>query len=795
MKGFILTRQWRDTRKGIELEIWLASDEGPIRLLVPHQSAVCFFRESDLPVIQPLLSLFSTFDCKPVALKNFYGDRVMALYSPQQRQLREFQQLCEQHKVTLWEHDIKPHDRFLMERFITASLDVDTSGDSSAYQFRTVTSQKIKAVDYHASLNVIALDIETSMDASQLYSIAVYSEQDAIVFMVDKDVNENTSEQTPQGFTLNRYPHARLCLHYFLRWLQEYDPDIIIGWHVVQFDLWVLEKISRELKVPFVLGRAKQRVNWREDVDPVSGKVERRYAYVAGRIVLDGIELLKTAFYQFERFSLQAVASELLGESKLIEEDDRGYAITQLFHQDKPALAAYNLQDCKLTWAIFEKTKLLDFAIERTRLTGLPLDRVGGSVASFDYAYLPRLHRQGYVAPNLGELESSVISPGGYVMRSKPGLYRNVLVLDFKSLYPSIIRTFCIDPYAFWAADQQKLSEIDVISGFNGARFARKNAILPQLIAELWEAREKAKLNHNQPLSQAIKIIMNSFYGVLGSTGCRFFDPRVCSSITLRGHEIIQRSRAWIVEQDYEVIYGDTDSLFIWLGNEDLQQNPNELGRRLAGSLNYWWQETLKKEFSIDSALEVEFETHYTHFLMPTIRGSSEGSKKRYAGIVNKNINGEIQETLVFKGLETVRTDWTELAKGFQKKLYFKIFKQEAYQDMIRLLVNKLLRGDLDNQLIYKKRLRRSLREYKKSNPPHVKAARFLHQSTGTLLGRGDTIEYLLTLNGPEPVECRQSQIDYQHYIDKQLKPIADSILFFVDDSFDDIVNQQMGLI
>ncbi len=120
--------------------------------------------------------------------------------------------------------------------------------------------------------------------------------------------------------------------------------------------------------------------------------------------------------------------------------------ITDNFLHNKQALAAYNLEDCRLVWLIFEKTQLLEFAQLRAQLTGLAIDRIGGSVAAFTNLYLPKLHRSGYVAPNMGDGVSDLISPGGYVMDSIPGLYDNVLVLDFKSLYPSIIRTFKIDP-------------------------------------------------------------------------------------------------------------------------------------------------------------------------------------------------------------------------------------------------------------------------------------------------------------------------------------------------------------
>jgi DNA polymerase-2 len=441
--------------------------------------------------------------------------------------------------------------------------------------------------------------------------------------------------------------------------------------------------------------------------------------------------------------------------------------------------------------------------MERSQLTGLLLDRIGGSVAAFEYLYLPRLHRRGYVAPNLGELESDVISPGGYVMNSRPGIYNNVLVLDFKSLYPSIMRSFLIDPCAFWLAQHECMSDEQIVPGFNGAFFAREGHILPQVIEQLSSARDRAKQHKNAPLSHAIKIIMNSFYGVLGSTGCRFFDPRVCSSITLRGHEIIQRSREWIEQQGYAVIYGDTDSLFVWLENNCVDHKPKSaaqcdaIGKRLAKELNHWWAQTLLREFNIKSALEIQFETHYLRFLMPTIRGSELGTKKRYAGLVE--VNG-VRE-MVFKGLENVRTDWTQLAKDFQAELYRKIFNGEDYLDFVRITNDEVIAGKRDLQLIYRKRLRRHLHEYQKNVPPHVQAARKFALLSGETLRRGDWISYLITTNGPEPVgsyevdlALLQSPIDYQHYIDKQLSPVADSILHFLDESLTQLVDQQLSL-
>src|SRR5690606_25979836 len=183
-------------------------------------------------------------------------------------------------------------------------------------------------------------------------------------------------------------------------------------------------------------------------------------------------------------------------------------------------------------------------------------------------------------------------------------------------------------------------------------------------------------------------------------------------------------------------------------------------------------------------------ETHYLRFLMPTMRGSDVGTKKRYAGVIN--VNGT--EQLVFKGLENVRTDWTQLAKDFQLELYRKIFAGEDYQDFVRATAAAVQAGERDDELGYRKRLRRPLHEYQKNVPPHVQAARKLQQLAGQPLRRGDWIEYLITLNGPEPLAAQQSPPDYQHYIDKQLSPVADSILYFVEQSLAELVDSQIPL-
>jgi DNA polymerase-2 len=154
---------------------------------------------------------------------------------------------------------------------------------------------------------------------------------------------------------------------------------------------------------------------------------------------------------------------------------------------------------------------------------------------------------------------------------------------------------------------------------------------------------------------------------------------------------------------------------------------------------------------------------------------------------------------MVYKGLETVRTDWSPLAQQFQQELYQRIFNRLPYQDYVRDYVRKTLKGDLDELLIYRKRLRRKLDDYQRNVPPHVRAARIAdeyndRQGRPRQYQSGGWISYLMTTVGPEPLETQAAPIDYDHYVTRQLQPVADAILPFVNDDFSTLIGGQLGL-
>ena len=764
--GFLLTRHWRDSGQGVELILWAHSPEAPLRLVFHDQRSVCFIATETALDPQCLPGLI--FERKSLALHGLDGPKVDGLYFRHQRDLQRLREHANQADIPLYESDIKPHDRFLMERFITAPLEVHGAPIRKPGYLEFV-NPSVRPAAFEPDLSYVSLDIETDGSDGEIISMAISNSVHEEIFMQGAAAEWETEQP------IRWFDNEQRLLEGFLDVFKTLDPDLILGWNLINFDLDYIERRCRHYRLPFALGRGCDKARILQPQQ--AGQV--RIASLPGRVALDGIDTLKAAFWRFDSFELGNVASQLLGRKKLIEaSENKIQSIRDLFRDDRSALAAYNLEDCRLVEKIVKKTDLINFAMQKAVMTGLPLGRQGGSVAAFDNLYLPKLHRAGVVAHDVGAFRFNASSPGGYVMDSQPGLYENVLVLDFKSLYPSIIRTFYIDPFGLAYPSE------DPVPGFLRAYFSREKSLLPEIIAELWQKRESAKHNHNSPLAQAIKIIMNAFYGVLGSTGCRFFDPRLASSITLRGHEIITRSRDQIEAQGFRVIYGDTDSLFVLLGSDYDETQAQERGKALAASLNHWWAQTLLTEHRLDSYLEIEFETHYIRFLMPTIRGSESGSKKRYAGYV-RNSQGAFD--LVFKGLESVRSDWTPLAQSFQRELYRRVFFNEPYVQYILDIVERLKSGEYDKQLVYRKRLRQSLDAYRRNIPPHAQAAKKMEKP-------GRWISYLITHSGPEPLSALNSPIDYQHYLDRQLAPVANGILHFLGDSFERITADQLAL-
>ncbi|MBW8889991.1 MAG: DNA polymerase II [Fibrobacteres bacterium] len=800
IEGFILSASFLDqgresTRLGFQGRL---RDGRRFRWIVAHPR-LCFFVERDA------LDLGIPCQRRPLELKTLRGSPVDALYFASTGDLARARRQAEAMGVAAYEADVSATARHLMERGVRGGvrfLDPPVSEQSGLLDFR---DGRVEGSDFTLDPRLLSLDVECTPQGG-LFSISLYAEGAsplARVLMLDPRhaagvfvpqgaaPSEGESSRTfsePAGYFA--YPDERSLLSAFLEQVRATDPDIFIGWNVINFDLRYLAGRCERAGMKLGLG-----VDGPVDlIEPEGAGGYGRFgsnwlARVPGRAVLDGINMLKAAFIPLEGYSLNAAAGELLGERKAIEleGDEKMAEIERRFREDKQALARYNLLDSVLVHRIFRKMSLAQLAVRKTQLTGLALDRMGGSVAALDFLYLPLLHRKGFVADssNRGGGEESV--PGGLVLDGEAGIHRNVLVLDFKSLYPSLIRTFLIDPLAA-AAGQHGWAEgngpVTWIQGPAGPRFAKEWAILPGIIEHLMEVREAAKRDKDASLSQAVKIIMNSFYGVLGNPGCRFFHPDLAGAITRNGQWVLLESKRWLEGRGHRVLYGDTDSLFVHAPEAEGLDGLKETGARLASELNAHLEADLRARFGAESKLTIQFDKIFLRFFLPSLRKEDRGSKKRYAGLLASG-------ALHFTGLESARSDWTRLAKDFQAALLAQVFRQESLDDPGPLMAlardwnHRLFAGEFDDRLVYSKGLSKDPEEYQGTAPPHVRAARALAADRKRSGREGRIIRYLMTLEGPEPVQMRSgARPDYRHYAEKQLAPIADMVLRFYGSDF-----------
>jgi len=747
-KAFVLTSQWSDSDR-YPLQYYCTSDSGTIVLKFDTESFV-FFAETE----KLKNNYQSKFSKKDLTLKAFDGTQVSAIYCQKSSDFFNLKKELSNSGIRTFENDIWPTDRFLMERFIYGAISI--KGESVKDEDSEVfINPKVVAATYEPVFTICSLDIETGVDGS-LYSIGLHisgQKEKSIVYMLSHEDRVESNE-------LEFFSNEKKLLVKFMHDFYIINPDIIIGWHVIGFDLKFLENKCFSLGMKLNISRDKSEI--RIDEKKGSGF----FANITGRVVVDGPPAFRSAFYQFKNFKLETVASSLLGVGKDIASDGGKVSeIERRFKEDKIALAKYNLLDCKLVTNVFNKVELIQFLVARVKVSGLLIDRQGISAAALDHVLLPKLHRKGFVAPNSSELERDENSSGGMVIEPEVGLHENVAVFDFKSLYPSVIRTFFIDPYS---RVRQNSNPVLTPAGIS---FSSSEHLLPDIIKGLLGEREQAKIDSNHSLNMAIKILMNSFYGLMGSFRCRFYHADLPRAITETGHWLLKQSIDFFENLNLKVLYGDTDSLFIQLPSGD-----ESFATDLCVKANDFLIRLVKEEFRVDSHLELEFEKIYSKIFFSTVRGSEAGAKKKYVGLYKGELN--------FTGMEYVRSDWTDLAKKFQYDLFKNYFVGESVEEYVKGFVVSLNNGDMDNLLFITKKLSKAPEDYVKNIPPHVKAALLIdHRGPYRL----KEVTYSQTTSGPLPKGMESDNFDYSYYIDKQIKPLADQVLLTMGTSFESI--------
>ncbi|MGC3999524.1 MAG: DNA polymerase domain-containing protein [Anaeromyxobacter sp.] len=567
------------------------------------------------------------------------------------------------------------------------------------------------------------------------------------------------------------FPSEAALLTALARRIRARDPDVITGWNVIDFDLRVLSRRFAACGVPFDVGRTADEAAFVE-------REGRRAAFqVPGRVALDAMRLVRASGERFEDLSLEAVARALLGEGKAVAA--RGLSkldeLDRLRREEPAAFCAYCLRDSELVLRILARTGLDALTARRSALTGVSLELAWTSIPAFERIYAAELRaRRILPPPRTGHQVSG--AAGGTVLEAIPGIFPGVLVFDFRSLYPSVMRTFNVDPLAHARAERRPRDDGDLVAP-NGARFERAPGILPAIITRYAAEREAALAAGDDTAAYVYKILQNSFYGVLGADGCRYARTELAGAITSFGKRYLTAARDFFEARGLRTLYGDTDSVFVLSGLGDAAsfEALTAMGGQLAEELNAALAEDIAREHGVPSFLRIRCEKAYRRFFIPRLKhdptGEARGRAKGYAGL---RLGPGGAADVEVKGMEAARSDFTPLARRFQVELLALAFDgagEEAVRDHCREVVGRLQRGELDAELVYRRSLRRPASEYD-SETPAVRAARML----GWTRERG-RISYVMTRAGPEPIQASTgAPLDYPHYLDRQLLPIASSV-------------------
>lgn len=659
---------------------------------------------------------------------------------------------------------------YLIKEFRTLKIQTYQQDLSFEMKYLIENNININSKNKQIDLDYISFDIETITDKFEIISISTYNPNNIKankVFINQSRFNLKNKENKNKEYEIIRTSNEKELLERFKNFIISQNPEILIGWNVIDFDLKVIKERFEKYDIKFNLSDSKRECK----LKIYSDFMKNSSADCSGLLIFDIIQALKLNFIKFEDYKLNTVAKNVLGDEKIKldenkeTENNKIKAIFEMMLKNPLKLIEYNFKDSKLTSKITEKLKLIKLMQQRSVITQTPLMKIKSPIATLDLMYLKKLNKLKYVANSNYNYNQTTPIIGAYIIEPTPGFYKNIAIFDFKSLYPSIIMTFNIDPF--------KTDKSGQIIAPNETRFSVEKGILPKLIEDLYLQRNIAKKENNIIKSYAIKTTMNSFYGSLASPKSRFYQKEVAGAITAFGREIIKVTKKKVEGMNLKVIYGDTDSIFVEL---DSKINPKNQVKEIEKKLNKFFKIWAKEKKSQKNYLIIENEKIFSKFFI--------ASKKRYVG------EDYITKKIKFTGMEAIRGDWTEFAQEFQKKLIDLIFKtqdKKIIKEFVLDEIKKLLNKKYDSKLIYKKKLTKALEKYTKITPPHVKAAREIKDFKNQL------VEYIQTKNGPKHISLINSKtrIDYEYYIQKQLKGVSKDIIKNLNLDIDEIFQKE----
>lgn len=646
----------------------------------------------------------------------------------------------------------------------------------------------------NAPLKYLSIDIECipqeerlpdpEKDPIVIISIVFYPEykgKDHIV-LIAKPVSANNS--------IIGFENEKQMLEKFVEILLDYDPDIILGYNISNFDFPYIVKRLEVNKIRKDISRCEK--------PPILRKIKNHYSIsLTGRVVVDPYDIIKNDVYiRLKRYDLNTVAKHFLGEEKVDVEGIK--EMRKLWNGSREEIlkfAAYCKKDAELALKLMIEKNLLEKFFELCKISGLLLQDVfSGQTQRHECKLLHEFKKRNMVLPcKPDEKEISKRKKereklglkGAIVLEPKIGLHKDtcILVLDFASLYPSLIRTFNICPTTLLLDNTE---EYEHITSPTGAKFVSpkiREGVFPAIVKELIETRKKVKKEMKKEKDperkrlldakqHALKIMANSLYGYLAFLPARLYLLEIANSITAFGRENIIKTKE-LVENNFpvEVVYGDTDSIFVKTKINDLEE-AEKLGIKISEFVSS----------KLPGYLTLEFEKIYKSFLIL--------AKKRYAGWkFERDSSGRWKDDIEMKGIETVRRDWCSLTSETMDKVIRIILKEGnifAAAQHVRNVIKNISQGNVPlEKLTIVKGLTKSPEEYD-GVQPHVELAKKLRQRDPTQAPViGDRIEFVIIKGNqmlskraedPKYVKEKGLEIDANYYIESQILPPIERI-------------------
>ena len=730
----------------------------------------------------------------------------ITIFNPQDVPILRERILKEGIASEVYEADILFKYRFMVDHSLRGMQWIEVEGEKTftklikmpTYLLRKITPIKR---DETAQLKYMVFDIEC---LPQDLHKGINSKSDPIIMISVCFYPENAGKKSivlvskpVRGEGVEGFANEKEMLMGFLKILERYDPDIMSGYNANAFDFPYLLDRLRFHTIPPLFGRCSDKPVY------VSTYGMSQECIIPGRVVVDPYQVLKRdPWVKFHRYDLNTISKELLNEEKL----DVSYGdIPSLWNGNAEAmqkLIDYARKDSELCLRLLVERGMLDKFIELSKISGLLLkDCFGGQAARIENMLLHEFKQRGVVMPSkptqkdlskrMREREQNELK-GAAVLEPKKGLHAEgcTLVLDFKSLYPNLIRTFNISPDTITNDDESYVSP-------TGTKFVKREVyvgIFPEILSMLIEARgrvkklmrsaapdEKRILNAKQ---LALKDVSNSFYGYIGYIRARLYVLEMASAITAFGRANLEKTKNLVEEKfDVDVVYGDTDSIFLKTKITDLEK-ARELGEEIASYVSNY----------LEGTLELEFEKIYRTFLILT--------KKRYAGWKFTFSGGVWKDDVEMKGIETVRRDWCPLVSETMKEILNVILKEGDVSKAVTTLKSvqeKLKRNEIPlEKLTIIKGITKSIDNYE-GVLPHIELARKLAARNPAERPKiGDRLGFVITkgrdllskrAEDPEYIRKNNIAVDADYYIYSQLFPpierIFDSLGITKSDIFD----------